>query len=355
MTNDTCSICLESLFHYAADGSMEPIGTAMCGHCFHCECFWRWEQAKTSQNWQQGRHNAPCPCPVCNNPVLEFVRLYINGDTSETARLRKEIKHVKKKLEKERLRLQQAENRLQATAVATLKTNERAVSAPRPQQGNAKPSSSLLSGCGPVDDDDMLDILNTVIQLLSSSTSPAESASRSLPITRRHRADPFRSISPSPRRPESRNETMRASTVAGRNGVQPAVPHMSSPPPAANNDRNIGRTSRRRSGGSTPTTSNVTSGVNESSPRQDAPPTGYYTRRRSNTPRLDPPSGYPSRLNTGPPTVIVDDDIPDDVSSLPSLSALLWFAEPDPPSCSAHQNRSGGQPRLIHIPNGSSS
>jgi hypothetical protein len=341
---------------------MAPIGTAMCGHCFHCDCFWRWEQAKSAQNWQGGRHNAHCPCPVCNHPVLEFVRLYIAGDaTSETAKLRKEIKRVTKKLEKERLRLQHAEKKLQeSSAIAIPKTSERAISAPRPRQGNSRPSSSILRGCGSADDDDILDILTTVIQLLSSSESPPpEIAARSPTITtsRRHRLDPFRSISPSPRRLESRRETFRASTVSGRNGVQPSVPQiMVSPPPPASHNRNIGRSPRRSApdGGISPSTSNIAIVANTSSARQDAPSTGCYNARRSNAPRLDPPSRYPTMLNAGPPSIVVDDATPDDVSSLPSLSSLLWWAGQDPPSCRAPQHPNGGQTRLIHIPTGTS-
>ena len=53
-----------------------------------------------------------CPCPVCNQPIEDFVRLYISGDSSENDRLKRELVSVKRKLAHERSQLQQAKQEL---------------------------------------------------------------------------------------------------------------------------------------------------------------------------------------------------------------------------------------------------
>ena len=121
MSQDCCSICLEALIQIS-DEQSRPIGAASCGHCLHCECFFRWKATKSNPYYEDDDDDE-CPCPVCNKPIEEFVRLYISGDMSENERLKKELKSVKRKLAHERARLQQAQHQLLYSATATSRTS----------------------------------------------------------------------------------------------------------------------------------------------------------------------------------------------------------------------------------------
>lgn len=122
MGHNACSICLETLIH-PSNGVTEPIGAALCGHVFHCECFWRWEEAKRQQDWRNRVASRGCPCPVCNVPVEEFVKLFIDGDTNTVKKLKKELKLVKCKLARESLRLETTRQQLVAVTEAQQREN----------------------------------------------------------------------------------------------------------------------------------------------------------------------------------------------------------------------------------------
>lgn len=110
MSQDCCSICLEPLIHFSGGRSARPIGASSCGHCLHVECFARWKESKSNPFYEDD--DDECPCPNCNQPIHEFVRLYISGDKTENDRLKKELKLVKRKLAHERSRLQQTQRNL---------------------------------------------------------------------------------------------------------------------------------------------------------------------------------------------------------------------------------------------------
>jgi len=141
MSQDCCSICLEALIPFSTN-HCRPIGAASCGHCLHTECFQRWYESKSNPFFDGENEDSDYPCPVCNRPIQEFVRLYISGDKSENERLRKELKTVKRKLANERLRLQQVERHLKnSTMVFTSEDQPRSTSGPNLTR---KPSAQTL-------------------------------------------------------------------------------------------------------------------------------------------------------------------------------------------------------------------
>lgn len=95
MSQDCCSICLEALISKRS----RPVGAASCGHCLHTECFFRWKASKSNPYYDDDIDSADIPCPQCNQPIEQFVRLYISSDQSENERLKKELKSAKRKFE----------------------------------------------------------------------------------------------------------------------------------------------------------------------------------------------------------------------------------------------------------------
>ena len=150
MSQDCCSICLEPLIHFSGDRSARPIGAASCGHCLHVECFARWKESKSNPFYDED--DDECPCPNCNQPIHEFVRLYISGDSTENDRLKKELKYTKRKLAHERSRLQQAQQDLlhsvTAAAERVPRNSERSSTRRTPHQGERMQIRGTTGGSG---------------------------------------------------------------------------------------------------------------------------------------------------------------------------------------------------------------
>jgi len=85
------------------------------------------------------------PCPVCNEPCRNFVRLYISPDKTEHEKLEKDVKRLKKKLILERLRLQQAQEELQKQASSARNTSEPTSSKGRNKPPRAERSAAAAS------------------------------------------------------------------------------------------------------------------------------------------------------------------------------------------------------------------
>lgn len=111
-SGSNCSICFEAF-------GKSPFGAcAPCGHCFHHECFGKWEaQCKTKQTsdgtGSRNRQKKTIPCPNCQQATTSFVKkLFLNisghaprnddesfdtapGNGKETAKWKKEADELK--------------------------------------------------------------------------------------------------------------------------------------------------------------------------------------------------------------------------------------------------------------------
>lgn len=70
--HDVCAICQDCLM---TAGNNE-IGATYCGHVFHQACYRQWDRVS--------RASVPTSCPICTNPVSNFIRLFISSSSSST-------------------------------------------------------------------------------------------------------------------------------------------------------------------------------------------------------------------------------------------------------------------------------
>eukprot|EP00797_Seminavis_robusta_P027976 Sro533_g161630.1 n/a (266) ;mRNA; r:26971-27768 len=233
---------------------------------------------------------------------MEFIRLYITGDKSENERLKKELKNAKKKLAKERVRLQRAQDELKAATGArerTSSTIDRSISAPRSRR-TFVPSNPFA--CGGEENDDIQALCDTVRLLLAMPSSPTPNRT----ITNAAAPRSYRAY-------ESCPTVDYGTTVVSASSTDPVVPstdRISLPPPPTSQVRSS-RTLRSAPAGS----------GRDATSRGDAPSAGSVsaTRSRAPPPRPDPTEADRRLRNARP--------------SSPPLSELLWFPEFEPPSC----------------------
>lgn len=270
MTNDTCSICLEPLLHYS-NGSLVPIGASLCGHCFHCDCFWRWDEAKRRQDWRRGLASRGCPCPVCNVHVDEFIKLFISGDSSENERLRKELKELKQRLAKELKELEKTRKELKVLEQSHAKQDDEA---PQTSRGMLDSSRRTL-------EKDIKDLCETVSTLLNSPKSEAKlkkysakNAERAKSPYRRHDSCPLDTSSSFPEinTPRDLDNLCLHSSI--------------SMPPEAENRRR----SRRRGGRLDESRTESPRRRLDDVPHRSSPNRGELSRRRSFRRRPNPES-----------------------------------------------------------------
>lgn len=263
-----------------------------------------------------------CPCPVCNVPVTEFIKLFLSGDTSESETLRKELKLVKRRLAKERAQLQHTQKQLMALTEAEREDSQAAV---------AGPSRKELSSSRRQLENDIQELCATAALLLGDSPKQKAKSKRkpkdqARPSYRRHESAPLQS---SPSFTESLTESLRSLLFD-----PPSTSNSITMPPAPTSSRPS--SNRERNAES-----------RTESPRRRRDEAHHYRNspNRSSSIRLGRPSSGPyapnnRRSNSSQPLVVYRPDPPTpppasygDPVDVSGPNNDGYAASPEPPSC----------------------
>ena len=295
----------------------------------------RWEESKRRQDWYRGVASRGCPCPVCNVPVNEFIKLFLTGDSSENETLRKELKLVKRRLAKERAELE--------------KTRQELISLSRTEQEETQPAGrtrQMSASSRMTLEKDLQDLCAAAALLLcdsppskpKSTTKPTRSR-EARPSYQRHESCPLQNSSSFPE--SGRNFDMDP----------PSIPNSVSMPPAPRSSRRSSRRRLEERRGESPRRRVNDIADSRSSPNRTASsrhrgcPTPE-SRRSNSSPSVvvirppDPPTPPPPPPPRSPSTPVRSNPADDSGSnsSISSLSGIQLFTSSradfdDPPSC----------------------